>query len=199
MRWGVDLFMYVDCFFWIGGKRITPCVDIMIEWLVVIMAWQSVTLGSKTGKLNIFLQIRPRLVFQYHPQSNINLISLPLSVCPQIWLDLKMCVSKWMEPLKMILWTATGQGHNSPDPEHPNTVQLDAEPLSTSSTRSRSNYRPFTFLLCRFQPKQPIRGNTTLSLLLLFMKRFMAKEMAWIHFHSSFSTISVYESAFVCI
>ncbi len=155
----------------------------MIEWVVVVQPWRSVTLGSKMGKLNIFHQISSRFIFQYHPRPNINLISLSFSVCPQ--LDLKMCVSKRMEPLEMLLWSATGQRHNSRDPEHPNTAQLDAEPLSTSSILSRSNYRPFFSHYTDFNPSRPLEGMLH-SLLLLFMRRFMVEEMVWIIYMVAF-------------
>ncbi len=164
----------------------------MIEWVVVIQPWWSVTLGSKMGKLNIFHQIRPRFIFQYHHRSNINLISLYFSVCPQ--LDLKMCVSKRMEPLEMLLWTATGQRHNSWDPEHPNTAQLDAEPLLFIPGQIIGLFLP----LCRFQPKQTIRGNARLSPAFIY-EEFHGWRDGINHLHGCFSSFSVYKRSLVCI
>ncbi len=158
----------------------------MVLWLsefVVVQPWRSVTLGSKMGKLNIFHQISSRFIFQYHPRPNINLISLSFFSLSSV--GFKNVCSKRMEPLEMLLWSATGQRHNSRDPEHPNTAQLDAEPLSTSSILSRSNYRPFFSHYTDFQPKQTIRGNATLSPA-LFMRRFMVEEMVWIIYMVAF-------------
>lgn len=117
---------------------------------------------------------------------------LNLALCFSL-LFLKMCVSKWMEPLepqqaKCII----------PQIQNTQTQCWWTLNLWVHHLLIPGQIIGLSLPLCRFQPKQPIRGNTTLSPAFIYGE-FHGWRNGINHLHGCFSSISVYKRTLVCI
>lgn len=131
--------------------------------------------------------------FQYYLRSNFNLISLSLSVCC-FW----KCVfqngwSHWK-------WYFEPQQAKCIIPQIQNTQTQRWWTLNlwVHHLLIPGQIIGLSLPLCRFQPKQPIRGNTTLSPAFIYGE-FHGWRNGINNLHGCFSSISVYKRTLVCI